>query len=156
MAAPKPVPTALKLVKGNPGKRPINKNEPKGQRGIPVCPSHLDPKAKTAWKKLCKYLDDMGVLTLADSLALETLVSIYARIRDLQKEIKGLGGTTYTSIKPDGELLHKAYPQVMQLEKAENTFKSYITEFGLTPSSRTKLQTEDTNKDNDPLDKYGV
>ena len=156
MAAPKPVPTALKLIQGNPGKRAINKNEPKPQRGIPKCPAHLDSKAKTAWKNLCNHLDKMGVLTLADAMALETLVSVYARIRDLQKEIKELGGTTYKSVKQDGEVLHKAYPQVAQLEKAENTFRSYITEFGLTPSARARLKTEEATDPNDPLAKYGV
>jgi len=29
MAGRKPKPTALKIIEGNPGKRPLNKNEPK-------------------------------------------------------------------------------------------------------------------------------
>ncbi|MDO6718824.1 phage terminase small subunit P27 family [Psychrosphaera sp. 1_MG-2023] len=156
MATPKPTPTALKLVKGNPGKRPINIKEPKPKRGVPKCPSHIDAKAKTAWKKLCQRLDDMGVLTLADEYALEILVSIYARIRDLQKVIKGYGKTTYITLSTQGDEVVKAYPEVSQLEKAESLFRSYLTEFGLTPSARAKLQTEDKDEGDDPLDKYGV
>ncbi len=156
MASPKPVPTALRLIKGNPGKRAINKQEPKPKRGIPRCPAHLDSKAKTAWKKLCTHLDNMGVLTLADELALETMVSVYARIRELQKELKELGGTTYKSVREGGDVMFKAYPQVAQLEKAESTFRSYLTEFGLTPSARAKLKTEESPDEDDPLSKYGV
>tara|TARA_B100001063_G_scaffold247320_1_gene292612 strand:+ start:5905 stop:6375 length:471 start_codon:yes stop_codon:yes gene_type:complete len=156
MASPKPVPTALRLIKGNPSKRAINKQEPKPQRGIPRCPAHLDSKAKTAWKKLCTHLDKMGVLTLADEMALEVLVSVYARIRDLQKQIKDHGGTTYESTREDGAVFHKALPQVQQLEKAESTFRSYLTEFGLTPSARAKLKTEEEPPGDDPLAKYDV
>lgn len=156
MAAPKPTPTALTLIKGNPGKRKINKLEPKPKRGMPRCPAHLDAKAKTAWKKLCKHLDEMGVIAHADEYALEILVSVYARIRDLQKSIKDHGGTTYTSEREDGAVFHKALPQVAQLEKAESTFRSYLTEFGLTPSARVKLKTEEPDDKDDPLSKYGV
>jgi len=156
MASPKPTPTALRLIKGNPGKRKINKQEPKPKQGVPKCPAHLDPKAKTAWKKLCAHLEQMGVLTLADALALETLVSVYARIRDLQKSIKDHGATTYESVREDGAVFHKALPQVAQLEKAESTFRSYLTEFGLTPSARAKLKTEEPDDKDDPLSKYVV
>jgi P27 family predicted phage terminase small subunit len=156
MATPKPTPTVLKLIRGNPGKRAINTNEPKPPRGIPKCPAHLDTKAKTAWKKLCQRLDQMGVLTLADEYALEILCSVYARIRDLQKAVKLYGATTYETTSTAGDLTVKAYPEVSQLEKAESLFKSYLTEFGLTPSSRTKLEVTDKKQSDDPLEKYGV
>jgi P27 family predicted phage terminase small subunit len=156
MAAPKPTPTVLKLIQGNPGKRAINKNEPKPERGIPRRPAHLDAKGKVAWKNLCKTLDKMGVLTLADSYALEILCSIYARIRDLQKALKVHGSTTYTAVNNAGDEMHKSMPEVQQLEKAESLFRSYITEFGLTPSSRTKLETAENQDKDDPLSKYGI
>ncbi|MGJ8680506.1 phage terminase small subunit P27 family [Paraglaciecola sp.] len=156
MSTPKPTPTVLKLIKGNPGKRAINKNEPKPERGIPKCPAHLDTKAKTAWKKLCQRLDQMGVLTLADEYALEILCSVYARIRDLQKAVKKYGCTTYETTSTAGDMTVKAYPEVAQLEKAESLFRSYLTEFGLTPSSRTKLEINPDKDPDDPLKKYGV
>ena len=56
----------------------------------------------------------------------------------------------------DGAVFHKALPQVAQLEKAESTFRSYLTEFGLTPSARAKLKTEEPDDKDDPLSKYGV
>lgn len=98
----------------------------------------------------------MGVLTLADEYALEILCSVYARIRDLQKAVKGYKGTTYQTSNTAGEVMYRAYPEVSQLEKAESLFRSYLTEFGLTPSARSKIETSNKPEGEDPLDKYGV
>ena len=156
MAAPKPVPTALKLITGNAGKRAINKLEPKKVNADLRVPSHLDPIAKTMWKKLAKTLDELGVLSQTDLSSLEQCCETYARIRYLRKEIKKLGGTAYESVKDGGEVLWKAYPQVAQLERAESNHKMYLTEIGLTPSSRTKIQVNEKKDENDPLDRYGI
>jgi P27 family predicted phage terminase small subunit len=162
MATPRPVPTALKLIQGNPGKRAINKSEPKKVAANLRVPGHLDTIAKTQWKKLAGVLDDLGVISQTDLSALEQCVETYARIRRLRIEIKKLGGTAYESIKIDhkgeatGEILWKAYPQVAQLERAETNHKVYLTELGLTPSSRSKIQAIDKADDDDPLAKYNV
>ena len=42
----KPKPTALKVLEGNPGKRPLNENEPKPENKAPRCPSWLEQEAK--------------------------------------------------------------------------------------------------------------
>ena len=43
MAGRKPKPTAIKELEGNPGKRKLNKKEPKPEKGMPVCPEWLLP-----------------------------------------------------------------------------------------------------------------
>lgn len=156
MAAPKPTPTALKLIQGNPGKRAINKLEPKPIKANLKVPSHLDPIAKTMWKNLAGQLDKLGVLSQTDLSSLEQCCETYARIRRLRAEIKSLGSTTYKSVKDGGEVLWKAYPQVAQLERAESNHKMYLTEIGLTPSSRSKIKTTEEVDPNDPLAKYNV
>ena len=70
MPSPRPKPTALKLISGNAGKRKINKAEPKPKREIPSCPAHMSDAGKVAWGRLSVLLDRMGVLTEADSAAL--------------------------------------------------------------------------------------
>lgn len=42
----KPTPTAIKVLEGNPGKRPLNANEPKPKKKAPRCPSWLEEEAK--------------------------------------------------------------------------------------------------------------
>jgi phage terminase small subunit len=69
MRGRKPTPTALKLVAGNPGKRPLNRHEPKPVTAIPTCPAHLMPTAKTEWKRLARYLHDLGVISELDRAA---------------------------------------------------------------------------------------
>lgn len=156
MAAPRPTPTALKLIKGNPGKRAINKAEPKKVKANIRVPSHMDSLAKTVWKRVAKTLDELGVLSSTDLDTLENYCETYARIRRLRIELKKLGGTSYESIKPDGEVLWKAYPQASQLDSAERNFKSFAVELGLTPAARSKVQVKEKQSDDDPLSKYNV
>ena len=65
----KPKPTALKLLEGNPGKRPINEHEPIPPKGTVKCPTWLEPEAKKERKRLAPSLEAMGVLTQADLTA---------------------------------------------------------------------------------------
>lgn len=155
MAGRRPTPSALKLVTGNPGKRPLNKKEPKPRTKVPVCPPHLDAKGKTVWKKLCTLLRRMGVMTEADGLALERLCDCYADIlacRDLIER----DGRTYTTIDQNANTLIKNNPAVNQLRAADAQFKSYLVEFGLTPAARSKVNVDlpDGDEKKDPLAGY--
>lgn len=47
----KPTPTAIKKLEGNPGKRPLNKSEPKPIRKAPFCPKWLEVEAKKEWQR---------------------------------------------------------------------------------------------------------
>ncbi|MCB2250075.1 P27 family phage terminase small subunit [Salmonella enterica subsp. diarizonae] len=87
MAGRRPKPTRLKVVAGNPGKRKINDKEPAPAHEIPSPPSHLTDWGKVAWGKLTVLLDGMGVMTIADGLALERLCDIYADILQLRDTI---------------------------------------------------------------------
>lgn len=50
----KPKPTNLKVLEGNPGKRPLPTNEVKPQKKAPRCPQWLEEDAKrngSGWEK---------------------------------------------------------------------------------------------------------
>jgi P27 family predicted phage terminase small subunit len=154
MAGRRPKPTTLKLVTGNPGKRAINKKEPKPKREIPSCPEHLPDSAKVAWGRLTVLLDRMGVLTEADGMALERLCDCYTDILECQKLIRR-DGRTYKVMTQTGEILVKGNPAVAQLRAADAQFKSYLVEFGLTPAARSKVQVDgDNEKEKDPLGEF--
>ena len=57
----KPKPTALKVLEGNPGHRPLNKKEPMPKGKLPRCPELLEEDAKKEWKRLGKVLAEMGI-----------------------------------------------------------------------------------------------
>ena len=152
MAGRRPKPSHLKVVTGNPGKRKLNDKEPTPAREIPSPPAHLTDWGKVAWGKLTVLLDGMGVLTVADVLALERLCDIYADILQLRLTIAD-EGRTYT-VQTDGGFLIKANPAVAMLADADRRFKSYLVEFGLTPAARTKVKVEGGEKEEDPLNQF--
>jgi len=155
MAGRRPTPTALKLVTGNPGKRALNKKEPKPAAKAPPCPAHLDSDAKAVWKRLCSLLKKMGVLTEADGLALERLCDCYSDILRCRELIER-DGRTYTTLDQNSNTLIKNNPAVNQLRAADSQFKSYLVEFGLTPAARSKVNVDppDDDKKKDPLAGY--
>ena len=154
MPSPRPKPTALKLISGNAGKRKINKTKPKPKRVIPSCPAHLEDSGKVAWGRLTVLLDRMGVLTEADSAALERLCDCYTDILECRELIKQ-DGRTYKTLTAQGDTLIKGNPAVTQLRAADAQFKSYLIEFGLTPAARSKVHaTPDDDKKADPLAEF--
>ncbi len=132
---PAPKPSALVLLEGNPGKRPINRTEPKPRLKIPACPDHLDEHAKAEWKRLVRVLRHMKLLTEADYMALGNLCQAYSRMVKAERKLSEAG------------LLYKTqsgYVQQSPLLSVINTSVETITrlcrEFGLTPSSRSRIQ----------------
>lgn len=67
---PKPTPTALRRLQGNPGKRAGNHDEPVPPADLPTCPNHLNAPAREEWDRLASVLHEMGVVTLVDRAAL--------------------------------------------------------------------------------------
>src|ERR1700730_10188324 len=76
----KPVPTALKIVRGNPGGRPLNENEPKPQGEVRM-PDYLTEVAAAHWPLVAEQLRDAGLLTGIDVHALAMYCEAFARWR---------------------------------------------------------------------------
>ena len=84
-----PKPTAIKALAGNPGKRPLNNNEPKPS-GIPSCPTFLDAAAKKEWKRISKELIEIGILTSVDRSILASYCDAYSRWAQATEELNDL------------------------------------------------------------------
>ena len=80
MRGPAPKPTALRILEGNPGKRPLPQNEPQPQ-GDAVMPDWLRPGAVKLWNEYAPLLTQLGVLTVADSEAFGQWCSLAAMFR---------------------------------------------------------------------------
>ena len=83
----KPKPTALKVLEGNPGHRPLNKKEPMPKGRLPRCPDWLEDDAKKEWKRLGKVLAEMGMLTHLDMMAFAGYCQAYARWKGAEEFI---------------------------------------------------------------------
>ena len=87
----KPQPTALKVLKGNPGRRPLNEAEPKPEVFLPRPPSHLSPVARREWRRAGAFLVEMGLMTNLDVAALAGYSVAYARWSDAEKALRKYG-----------------------------------------------------------------
>lgn len=138
-----PKPTNLKLLQGNPGKRPLNENEPQPPRKIPMCPDHLDEIARKRWEDLSSMLFDLGLLTEIDGDALAAYCQLYSDWVHLSNEIVTDGSDVQMkhTIDPSGSefLEMKPNPRIIMKRETIKLMKSFLSEFGMTPSSRTRL-----------------
>jgi len=144
----KPKPTALKVLEGNPGKRPLNEKEPQPKRKAPRCPSWLEPEAKKEWKRMAKTLETIGVLTQVDKAAFAGYCQAYARWKEAE-EFLTQHGTIFKT--PSGYI--QQVPQVAIARNYLQIMKDFCSEFGLTPAARTRIKVEQeaVNPD-DPMD----
>ena len=143
----KPKPTALKVLEGNPGKRPLNTKEPKPKSNAPKCPSWLEAEAKKEWRRMSKQLELMGLLTEVDMAAFAGYCQAYARWKEAEEFISKHGTIVKT---PSGY-----WQQVPQVSIASNYLKimgKFCEQFGLTPSARSRLVADKSDDDFDIME----
>ncbi len=129
-----PKPTRLKILSGNPGKRPLNTREPKPSSAVPRCPVWLDAEAKRKWKQLAPELARLGLLTALDGDALAAYCTAWADFRRAAEVLKKEGTIIE---KPSGA--SASHPAVAQQQAALQAMRSFMALFGMDPSSRSKL-----------------
>ena len=130
----KPKPTALKVLEGNPGKRPLNDHEPIPPKEELKCPSWLLPEAQKEWKRLASSLEAMGVLTMADLTAFAGYCQAYARWKEAEEFITQHGSIFKT---PSGYV--QQVPQVSIAQQNLKIMQSFCSDFGLTPATRARI-----------------
>jgi len=138
MAGRRPKPTHLKLIEGNPGKRKLNENEPTPPPGIPKCPSWLSAKAKHAWRYIAPLLDGMGVVTVADKMAIELMCDAYSEYRDARDTVRR-EGAYYETESGNGSTMKRLHPAVNHSADAWRRVRLMAIEYGLTAAARSKL-----------------
>ena len=149
MAGGRPAkPTALKRLQGNPGCRPLNANEPQPEMDSGYCPRHLSRMARAEWRRVVPELREIGLLTVVDRAALEAYCECYADWRRA-KDVLAKEGMTFTT--PNGYVQQR--PEVAIASNALKMMKAFMTEFGMTPSSRSKVKAPQLEED-DPFGDY--
>jgi P27 family predicted phage terminase small subunit len=135
---PAPTPSDILRLRGS-WRGAVNKDEPKPEKGAPECPDWLDDYAKEAWSQLVPLLEAMGVLTKIDGHALAILCQTWARWRKAEEFIEQ-NGEVYPVKDADGRVRFlKRFPQVATAESCARTLNRFMSEFGLTPSARSRI-----------------
>ena len=131
-----PAPTALKLLKGVRPAR-INQNEPKPKLTSGNIPRgwalHMSDIAKRFWKKNAPRLVTIGILTEADLYSFRILCELYASWIQTTNRIRKIGETYQTGT------IWKKRPEVSIREDLEKRLLSYLQQFGMVPSGRSRI-----------------
>ena len=132
----KPKPTALRLIEGNRGRRPFNKREPKPRPVVPKCPRHLNDAAKVEWKRIAKTLHKLGLLTEIDGGQLALYCQAWGRWIEAEDALKKHG----TIVKAPKTGWPMSSPYLVVANKAMEQMQRALSEFGMSPASRARVQ----------------
>jgi phage terminase small subunit len=146
-----PTPTKIRILNGNPSRRPLPANEPQFTPGVPDRPSGMSAGARKQWDDLVGEMAVSGVLRRVDGGALAMLCEDLAMVATLRR---GLAAQAR-------EITHKASQKGQRITGNALTVLSRTTEgrrtlttirelsaqiiiqrreFGLTPSSSARVQ----------------
>ena len=129
-----PKPSVLKLLAGNPGKRKVNKREPKMAGGTITPPSWLGRVAKLEWKRVLKAAP-LGLITQGDRQLFAQYCQNTARIAELEKIVTEQG---YTFVTEKGYVAQR--PEIAMLKGLQHLQVRICAELGLSPSSRSRIE----------------
>lgn len=134
MKGRKPKPLNLHILNGNPSKKKLNTSEPKPEVSIPSMPDFLNEDAKKEWYRITPKLEKLGLISQFDRAALAAYCQLYGRWVECEKVLKknGILYTTPTGIK-------RKSPILVIANESFNLMLKVITDFGMTPSSRSRL-----------------
>jgi P27 family predicted phage terminase small subunit len=133
----RPLPTALKLVKGSRRAR-LNPDEPSLPVEAPPCPDWLTGVARVTWQELSELLVSMRVLSVADRAALAQMCAAVATYRAAHAVVER-DGMTFTATTEHGTVT-RARPEVAIMQDADRRIRAWANEFGLTPAGRPRVK----------------
>jgi P27 family predicted phage terminase small subunit len=136
------MPTYLKLLKGNPGKRAIRPEpEPAMPDKPPDPPAFLSEDAQNEWHRLAEELHRLGLLTVLDLMPFAAYCEAYSRWVVAERLLAAMADKDATK----GLLVRSnaGSPMVNPLVKiarnAANDMLKFAGEFGMTPVARSRL-----------------
>jgi len=147
MRGRKPKPTRLKILQGNPGRRPINGEEPQPDLTSTDPPPGLTKEALEIWDVLAPQLISLQLLTELDRGHLARACKLEALGNTLLRKAvkKPIVFTASNGHQPAAELTAalKCFEQCDKL----------MFRFGITPVERTRLKVPQQTKEN-PFQKF--
>jgi P27 family predicted phage terminase small subunit len=129
-----PVPTALKIIRGNPGKRKLNKNEPKPIGDLKEPPAHFDEELKAVWSYAIENAP-AGLLKRIDSAVLETWCIAHVLHRKATAEVRKFG----LLVKPPKSDVPIQSPYLAVVNKQAFIMLRACDHLGFSPASRTRI-----------------
>jgi P27 family predicted phage terminase small subunit len=131
----KPAPTALKVVRGDRPSR-VNQHEPKPEPSAecPAAPEFLEQAEAELWDRYAPMLHAQAVLTDWDQEALAAFcqAAVLARLSAATLHEEGI-----TTENQNGMPIK--HPAFAVWKESASLIRSFASEFGMTPASRSRL-----------------
>jgi P27 family predicted phage terminase small subunit len=150
---------AFEAGTGNPGKRALNRTEPKPASLIPDPPPELSADALEEWQTISRRLLAAGIMTAIDRAALAAYCQAYGRwvqaergIAEMAKRDPVTAGLLIKTIK--GNAIQN--PLVGTANKAMSDMVRYAAEFGMTLSARSRVIANLHENQADPAEQFFV
>jgi P27 family predicted phage terminase small subunit len=133
-----PTPLALRILRGNPSKRPL-RNEPQPDRGsaCPSPPGFLGVYAQEEWRRVAPVLWACGLLTTADVAVMSGYCQAFHHWRVAEEAL-----ARQASRKREGGLLTSAgrvHPLVSIARSAADQMLKIARQLGCTPIARARI-----------------
>jgi len=149
---PQPTPNVLKLVRGNPGKRPINLADGVNPLvEVPDIPKHLSREARKEWKRITPLLVEEGLIAKMDRAMLALYCQAWGRMAELEAALNAKiarlvdRGVTYEDAVEDCcyDVTPKGFRQqaalVNMIRQQADAVARYSGHFGMSPSQRARI-----------------
>jgi P27 family predicted phage terminase small subunit len=134
MRGRKPTPTKLRILRGNPSRRPLPTAEPTPAPTVGPPPEWLPAAARDEWARLAPLLERIGVLTEADHHALILFCQTWIVWRQASAHIAKHG--LIVKARSGRPIVS---PHVGIAQKALDQLRGLVADFGMTPSSRSRV-----------------
>jgi P27 family predicted phage terminase small subunit len=130
-----PTPIKLRLLRGNPGRRPIPREpQPKSAPKCPEPPEYVTGLAAAEWRRIAPELHRLGLLTVLDQTVFAVYCVSYGRWRAAEEllaaepvVVRGCEGSPVQN------------PLCRIAREAARDLLRAGAEFGLTPSARARI-----------------
>jgi P27 family predicted phage terminase small subunit len=141
----------MKILAGNPGKRPLNTEEPQAEvptEAFDAPPAELDENAaaQAEWRRLAPLLRKSRQVTESDKSALIAMCLEWSRYLEATKKIRQHGMVIKA---PSGYPIVNPYLSIAT--KALASCSKLWPELGLTPSSRSRVKAVEATDTLSPL-----
>lgn len=141
----KKLPTSIKEMRGTLQNCRENKDAPKpGRASILEPPAHLNAIAAAEYMRKAELLDRLGVFKEGDDVALAAYADAYARWVKAVEMYNKTG-----PLVKDKKGNPTRNPVGFAINHAVDTMYRFLTEFGLTPASRTRIKVDTKPTENE-------
>ena len=148
----KRLPKVVKELSGTFRKDQHNEDEPQlaAYTKAPGCPRKFTGEARKTWQRVATLLTRMGVLTEADLDAVSAYTRIFTRWEEAESQLSTYG----VMLSKGGSLFPSPYLRIA--EDCLKQRRAWMNEFGITPSSRSRVRVDKPPKQNDKDNWFGI